>query len=242
MKNFAIWHTQLQHNTNGWSRQTLPFWLQKRISSNTSPRKNCHFLRWISAWQMRDISREIPSFYDFSSRHIIFRHVKQDGCYSVTSQSTWPQGMLTRAFQNFPCACYGSERGCRQRKSQSGGFYLFFFLRENRRCASKGFFLAWLNSGKKQTRLTTRLVVFGAFSASRHKNGFVADYDAIDKPRERRLRSHARKKPLDTQCRGFRLLVISEIMSAYHLYEKPRNSVENSNGTVHPGGNFPEKK
>ena len=72
------------------------------------------------------------------------------------------------------------------------------------------------------------------------KNGFVADYDAIDKPRERRLRSHAKKKPLDTQCRGFRLLMISEIMSA--LYGKPRNSVENSNGTVHPGGNFPEKK
>ena len=67
-----------------------------------------------------------------------------------------------------------------------------------------------------------------------------ADYDAIDKPRERRLRSHAKKKPLDTQCRGFRLLMISEIMSA--LYGKPRNSVENSTGTVHPGGNFPEKK
>ena len=30
--------------------------------------------------------------------------------------------------------------------------------------------------------------------------------------------------------------------SAYHLYEKPENSGENSNGTVHPGGNFPEKK
>ena len=119
---------------------------------------------------------------------------------------------------------------------------VFFFLRENRRSASKGFFLAWLNSGKKQTRLTTRLVVFSAFSAWRHKNGSVADYDAIDKPRERRLRSHAKKKPLDTQCRGFRLLMISEIMSAYHLYGKPGNSVENSNGTVHPGGNFPEKK
>ena len=158
----------------------------------------------------------------------------------MTSQTTWPQGMPTRAFQKLPCACYGSERGCQQRKSQNGGFYLFYFLRENRRSASKGFFLAWLNSGKKQTRLTTRLVVFSAFSAWRDKNGFVADYDAIDKPRERRLRSHAKKKPLDTQCRGFRLLMISEIMSA--LYGKPRNSVENSNGTVHPGGNFPEKK
>ena len=50
---------------------------------------------------------------------------------------------------------------------------LVFFLRENRRSASKGFFLAWLNSGKKQTRLTTRLVVFSAFSAWRHNNGFV---------------------------------------------------------------------
>ena len=30
--------------------------------------------------------------------------------------------------------------------------------------------------------------------------------------------------------------------SAYHLYGKPGNSGENSNGTVHPGGNFPRKK
>ena len=28
---------------------------------------------------------------------------------------------------------------------------------------------------------------------------------------------------------------------AYHLYGKPGNSGENSTGTVHPGGNFPEK-
>ena len=33
-----------------------------------------------------------------------------------------------------------------------------------------------------------------------------------------------------------------KISSAYHLYGKPGNSVENSNGTVHPGGNFPERK
>ena len=26
------------------------------------------------------------------------------------------------------------------------------------------------------------------------------------------------------------------------MENQPRNSVENSNGTVHPGGNFPEKK
>ena len=31
-------------------------------------------------------------------------------------------------------------------------------------------------------------------------------------------------------------------VSAYHLYGKPGNSRENSNGTVHPGGNYPEKK
>ena len=31
-------------------------------------------------------------------------------------------------------------------------------------------------------------------------------------------------------------------LSAYHLYRKPGNSGENSNGTVHRGGNFPEKK
>ena len=30
--------------------------------------------------------------------------------------------------------------------------------------------------------------------------------------------------------------------SHYHLYGKPGNSRENSNGTVHPGGNYPEKK
>ena len=30
-------------------------------------------------------------------------------------------------------------------------------------------------------------------------------------------------------------------MSAYHLYRKPRNTGENSNGMVYPGGNFPEK-
>ena len=32
------------------------------------------------------------------------------------------------------------------------------------------------------------------------------------------------------------------IRSAYHLYGKPGNSGENSNGTVYPGGNFPGKK
>ena len=32
------------------------------------------------------------------------------------------------------------------------------------------------------------------------------------------------------------------ILSAYHLYGKPGESGENSNGTVHPGRNFPEKK
>ena len=28
----------------------------------------------------------------------------------------------------------------------------------------------------------------------------------------------------------------------HHLYGKPGNSGENSNGTVYPGGNFPENK
>ena len=32
--------------------------------------------------------------------------------------------------------------------------------------------------------------------------------------------------------------VASVTLSAYHLYGKPGNSGENSNGTVHPGGNF----
>ena len=30
-------------------------------------------------------------------------------------------------------------------------------------------------------------------------------------------------------------------LSAYHLYRKPGNSGKNSDGTAHPGGNFPEK-
>ena len=32
-----------------------------------------------------------------------------------------------------------------------------------------------------------------------------------------------------------------KIRSAYHLYGKPGNFGENSNETVHPGGDFPEK-
>ena len=31
-------------------------------------------------------------------------------------------------------------------------------------------------------------------------------------------------------------------MRAYHLYGKPGNPGENSNGTVHPSGNCPEKR
>ena len=31
-------------------------------------------------------------------------------------------------------------------------------------------------------------------------------------------------------------------VSVYHLYGKPGNSRENSNGMVHPGGNYAEKK
>ena len=36
-------------------------------------------------------------------------------------------------------------------------------------------------------------------------------------------------------------IFFKETMSAYHLYGKPGNSGENSNRTVHSGGNFPEK-
>ena len=39
---------------------------------------------------------------------------------------------------------------------------------------------------------------------------------------------------MDVQC--------NPAWSAYHLYEKPCNSGENLNGTVHPGGNVPEKR
>ena len=38
------------------------------------------------------------------------------------------------------------------------------------------------------------------------------------------------------------LKFVTQTRSAYHLHGKPGNSGENSNGTVHPGGNFPEKK
>ena len=55
----------------------------------------------------------------------------------------------------------------------------------------------------------------------------------------------------DTENLGIQILLsllrlfkihIQIIGSAYHLYGKPGNSGENSNGTVHPGGNFPEKR
>ena len=39
--------------------------------------------------------------------------------------------------------------------------------------------------------------------------------------------------------RGFSLAWV--LWSAYHLYGKPENSGQNSNGTVHSGGNYPEK-
>ena len=35
--------------------------------------------------------------------------------------------------------------------------------------------------------------------------------------------------------------IVIQTGSAYHLCGKPSNFGENSNGTVHPGGNFPEK-
>ena len=37
------------------------------------------------------------------------------------------------------------------------------------------------------------------------------------------------------------LRFVTQTRSAYHLYGKPGNSGENSNGTVHPGRSFPEK-
>ena len=36
--------------------------------------------------------------------------------------------------------------------------------------------------------------------------------------------------------------LVIKTMNAYHLYGKPGNSGENTNGTVHPGGNFLGKK
>ena len=48
------------------------------------------------------------------------------------------------------------------------------------------------------------------------------------------------RKKVCCTCQGFFFFLV--IRSAYHLYGKPGNSGENSNGTVYPGGNFPGKK
>ena len=37
------------------------------------------------------------------------------------------------------------------------------------------------------------------------------------------------------------IVLVVFTLNAYHLYGKPGNSGENSNGTVHPGGNFRKK-
>ena len=46
---------------------------------------------------------------------------------------------------------------------------------------------------------------------------------------------------LKSSCKE-NILNIKETQSAYHLYGKPGNSGENSNGTVHSGGMFSEKR
>ena len=55
-----------------------------------------------------------------------------------------------------------------------------------------------------------------------------------------------RQRHVGLVCCGFsplfREVFLWVLWSAYHLYGKPENSGENSNGTVHPGGNYPEKK
>ena len=65
---------------------------------------------------------------------------------------------------------------------------------------------------------------------------------------------HMRKKPKKScfwlvrkkvcfTCKGFFFFFFFWLIrSAYHLYGKAGNSGENSNGTVHSGGNFPDKK
>ena len=54
-----------------------------------------------------------------------------------------------------------------------------------------------------------------------------------------------RQRHVGLVCCGFsplfREVFLWVLWSAYHLYGKPENSGENSNGKVHPGGNFPEK-
>ena len=55
-----------------------------------------------------------------------------------------------------------------------------------------------------------------------------------------------RQRHVGLVCCGFsplfREVFLWVLWSAYHLYGKPENSGENSNGTVHPGGNYPEKR
>ena len=46
------------------------------------------------------------------------------------------------------------------------------------------------------------------------------------------------RRPWERGCHIYQ----QKTRSAYHLYGKPGNFGENSNGKVHPGGNFPDKK
>ena len=65
------------------------------------------------------------------------------------------------------------------------------------------------------------------------------------KQRQRNIRKKQKKRvvfgQLEKRCAARAKVFFLIIRNAYHLYGKPGNSGENSNGTVYSGGNFPGK-
>ena len=53
--------------------------------------------------------------------------------------------------------------------------------------------------------------------------------------------SDHKKNENNSEHQDVTVMQAKQTLSAYELYWKPSNSVENSNGMVHPDGNFPDK-
>ena len=53
--------------------------------------------------------------------------------------------------------------------------------------------------------------------------------------------SDHKKNENNSEHQDVTVMQAKQTLSAYELYWKPGNSVENSNGMVHPDGNFPDK-
>ena len=53
--------------------------------------------------------------------------------------------------------------------------------------------------------------------------------------------SDHKKNENNSEHQDVTVMQAKQTLSAYELYRKPGNSVENSNGMVHPDGNFPDK-